>query len=404
MAKSSKGKTVNLAMIGCGGIAGAHLRSYGELWQKGETRFRIVATVDNAKERAQSMAAQISGQTGDPVNAYTTIDQLLESEKNLDGADICSPHGLHHVHACQLMDGGINILCEKPIGITVKATKKIIASAKKNKKIAATAEQCRRSIGQRTIHWAFNQSGLLGEPRMWFAASAKWQDPNNIPTWHWRVDRRLGGCGMAMDSGAHWVDTMRYWFGEVDSVYARVEQIEKRPHQKGKQRVPDAREDFWTSIFNFKSGVIGTWSWTISAPGKEFTQLTLTGSKGCIQDSDIFHPAAFQAKGECHLVDGTSYSFPKLQNMFLDSLSKTQQDRLFPYGITSGMTLELWDFIDALSTGRNVEIDAEEGLRSKTVSEAIYESGKCGQVVKINDVLRGKVNAYQKDLDQYWKL
>ena len=40
----------------------------------------------------------------------------------------------------------------------------------------------------------------------------------------------------------------------------------------------------------------------------------------------------------------------------------------------------------------------------KAVSEAVYESGKCGQVVKVKDVLSGKVNAYQKDVDRMWKL
>jgi hypothetical protein len=66
--------------------------------------------------------------------------------------------------------------------------------------------------------------------------------------------------------------------------------------------------------------------------------------------------------------------------------------------------LELWDFIDGLSTGRDVEIDVEEGLRSKAVSEAVYESGTCGQVVKVADVLKGKVDAYQRDVDRAWKL
>ncbi len=401
---TKSGKVVNLAMVGCGGMAGAHLSGYEELWRKGEKRFRIVATVDEVEERAQAFARRIKQNMGWEVATYKSVDQLLNHQAELDGADICSPHGLHHVLACQLMEGGVNVLVEKPIGITVKASKKIIATAKKCKKVAATAEQCRRSLGQRTIHWAFNQSGMMGAPRFWFAVSAGWQDPAQIPNWHWRVDRHLGGCGMVMDSGAHWVDTMRYWFGEIDSVYARVEQLDKRPHRKGEQLVDDAREDFWTSIFNFKSGVIGTWSWTIAAPGKGFTQLTLSGQKGTLVDSDIFHPAAFQARGECQLVDGTTYNMPKLQQLYLETLSKKAKDRLFPYGITNGTFLELWDFIDALSTGRKVEIDAEEGLRSKAVSEAIYESGLSRQVVKVADVLSGKVNAYQRDVDKYWKL
>ena len=46
MSKTKKGEVVQLAMVGCGGMAGAHLRGYEELLEKGETRFRIVAAVD----------------------------------------------------------------------------------------------------------------------------------------------------------------------------------------------------------------------------------------------------------------------------------------------------------------------------------------------------------------------
>lgn len=53
MAKK-KGNTVNLAIVGCGGMAGAHLNGYEELARRGETRFRIVGAVDAAKERADA--------------------------------------------------------------------------------------------------------------------------------------------------------------------------------------------------------------------------------------------------------------------------------------------------------------------------------------------------------------
>ena len=116
-------KTINLAMIGCGGIAGAHLRRYMDLIKAGEDRFRIVAAVDTAPDRARGFATSINAATGWEVSSFKTIDQLLNSGLAIDGADICGPHGLHHVMACDLLNGGVNIICEKPIGITVKATK-----------------------------------------------------------------------------------------------------------------------------------------------------------------------------------------------------------------------------------------------------------------------------------------
>ena len=215
-------------------------------------RFRIVATVDSDFDRATACADQISGKTGWRVTPYRAVEHLLNSETDLDGADICSPHGLHHVLACELLAGGVHILCEKPIGVTVKATQKIIAAAKRHNRIAANAEQCRRSIGQRTIYWAFH-SGLLGDPRLWYAIKSGWQDPSDHPDWHWRVDRKLGGVrdgdGQRRALGRY--HALLVW--EIDSVYARVEQLEARPHQKDDRLVRDAREDFWTSIFNLQT-------------------------------------------------------------------------------------------------------------------------------------------------------
>ena len=139
---ATKQKVINLAMVGCGGMAGAHLNGYQELLQRGEKRFRIVAAVDAALDRARGFAERIEGFAGWPVNTYASGEQLLNSETDLDGADICSPHGLHHVLACELLAGGVNVLVEKPIGITVRASKKIIQAARRNKRVAATAEQC----------------------------------------------------------------------------------------------------------------------------------------------------------------------------------------------------------------------------------------------------------------------
>ena len=76
-------RTVDLAIIGCGGITGAHLRRYRELHAAGESRFRIVATVDNALPRAKSFAADIaSNQAGrftptSPLPTSSTVDTRL---------------------------------------------------------------------------------------------------------------------------------------------------------------------------------------------------------------------------------------------------------------------------------------------------------------------------------------
>ena len=61
MNETKKGEVVQLAMVGCGGMAGAHLRGYEELLEKGETRFRIVAAVDEVPARAEDLPRGSTG-------------------------------------------------------------------------------------------------------------------------------------------------------------------------------------------------------------------------------------------------------------------------------------------------------------------------------------------------------
>jgi hypothetical protein len=77
MAAEKKGKIINWAMVGCGGMVGAHWNGYQELLNKGETRLRIVAAVDEALGRAKGFAECLEGFSGQKVNADKNPAQLL---------------------------------------------------------------------------------------------------------------------------------------------------------------------------------------------------------------------------------------------------------------------------------------------------------------------------------------
>ncbi|MGQ9691536.1 MAG: Gfo/Idh/MocA family protein [Thermoproteota archaeon] len=57
-----------------------------------------------------------------------------------------------------------------------------------------------------------NEAKLLGTPRIFYAIHAGWEDPLKPRNWHWRVDKMLSGGGLVMDSGAHFCDSIRYFF------------------------------------------------------------------------------------------------------------------------------------------------------------------------------------------------
>ena len=52
--------------------------------------------------------------------------------------------------------------------------------------------------------------------------------------------------------------------------------------------------------------------------------------------------------------------------------------------------------------GRPPEIDGEQGMRAKAIALTIYESSATGQVVRVQDILEGKVDAYQGPINARW--
>jgi UDP-N-acetyl-2-amino-2-deoxyglucuronate dehydrogenase len=392
-------KNLKLAIVGCGGMAHGHLNGYMRIKEKEPGKFMFAAMCDPVAERAQKFADEAAQTQDSAPKVYTDLDEMLKNE-DLDAADICSRHSDHHVNGIACLDAGVNIMIEKPFGVTIKASKLIIEAAKRNGKIAATAENIRRGLSQRTAHWLINERKMIGEPRMFFSQMAAWRAPEP-GNWHWRLDHMLGGGGMVMDSGAHFCDTLRFLFGDVDTVYAEVEQLEDRKANKEGQLVRNDQEDTWAATITFKSGLIGLWTCTWSAPGHSFTKVVYYGSEGSLLDQgDIFHGPREGA--EVILKDGKTMPMAELQKEFLESLGEEKRNRLFPHGFMDGVTIECYDLLDAIENDRQPEVTGEVGMKAKTICESIFESGFSGQAVKYDDVLAGKVDAYQRPIDEHW--
>jgi len=396
---------VRLAMIGCGGMAGGHLRGYQTLAQKGMKSFTIVACCDTNEENARKFADTAAEFQSARPAVYTDYEEALAKER-ITAADICTPHGLHHTIGVACMEAGADVLIEKPIGITVRASRLIAETADKLGRIAATAENIRRSLGQRAIRWAINDKKIIGELRSFFSQGSGYSPfPGDAPPFRWRIQKLLSGGLMVMDSGAHFVDSLRYFFGDLERAYAELRLFEpaRFTDARGKDVVSDC-EDTWTAILTFKSGLVGTWSWSNVQPGHSYRNVLYYGSEGSIRDTgDVFH--GFQSLGgEVMFRDGKTMSVSDLAIEFLLSLSDDQKEQLFPYGITNGVTLECWDFVDACTKRRKPDVDAWDGLKAKAISETVYESAAAGKAIAFDDVVACKVEKYQGPINKRWGL
>ena len=88
--------------------------------------------------------------------------------------------------------------------------------------------------------------------------------------WHWLVDANAGG-GMLGALGAHFVDSLRWWFGEISEV-AGASSVSAPTVRAGGNLLHADAEDTFAMLLRFASGAIGniicsTTAW--HGPGEE---------------------------------------------------------------------------------------------------------------------------------------
>ena len=161
-------------------------------------------------------------------------------------------------------------------------------------------------------------------------------------------------------------------------------------------------EDEWHAVITFAGGVRLTWTFCRLCPGEDTRYGKYYGSKGMMSDQGFsFHP--FQGGGEAVLADGTVVTQEQISQEYLASLTQGQKDALFPYGAEDGFSIEVYDFVRAVATGKPPEMDGHAGLQAKALCIACYEAATLGEPVRFDDVLAGTITTYQDPIDEYWQ-
>ena len=121
---------IGFGIIGAGTIAPTHAKAIAATADA-----RLVCVCDVIEQKARALAEEYQAQ-------YTTdLDEMLARD-DIQTVCVCTPSGLHHVHALAAAEAGKHILCEKPMDITLQAIDEMIQAAEENKvKLAAVFQQ-----------------------------------------------------------------------------------------------------------------------------------------------------------------------------------------------------------------------------------------------------------------------
>jgi len=402
---------IRLGLIGCGSVVkNSHVEAYREILARDPNVFEVVATCDAQEERARNIADQIAVfQRERNPKVYTDYRRMLEAESP-DAVSIAVPHFAHHEVGIYALNAGVHVLVEKPFAITIKAGQKMIDAAERKGRVLACVHPVRRKVASRIIHWIVNKARLIGEPRFFFYQRV-WNTRGVLVGTPWRYQKIQAGGGWVFDGEVHYVDFLRMVFSEVTEVYAKIKNFEAIRYldlEKLTNPVPSDVEDVAFATLTFKSGLIGFLAWSNVATGeanviiKEPLLERYYGSEASIDYTG--YGRNIPEKIEIRNKDGTRIFHDELQKRFMDSLSQEEKNRLFPLGITNFYAISFYDFLDSIVNRRSPEVSGREALASQAICEAIYESSIKGQAVSVKDVLEGRIDTYQREINEHWKI
>lgn len=405
--------SVPICLVGCGGMGSRHVQGFAALQRSGLSNVELVAVCDVRQDNAERVAAEAEAALGRRPKIHLSIADAL-ADKSIVAFDVVTEAFSHLSVVKPALEAGRHVLCEKPLALTVRSCRALIDAAKRGGAVLATAENYRRDPTNRLAK-AVIDSGLLGPIHLMVQTMIGGSDRIIITPWRHFKDK--GAIGL--DMGAHLTDIVQYYFGDFDSVYGKAfiaEPIRRRQEKPEMQteaylkrflEIPEqitaTGEDSFVATYRMASGLPVQMAYVASGPGKGWTQRSVHGRNGSLE---IFNDRTGKAP-ILHTADGdlTGRALADKVGFRLDALT----EKLYgpdiayekPWGETDAglLAIEIHDFAGAILEGRPPEVDGWGGLTAVASVLAAYESGLSGKAVTMDDVIEGRVSAYQDDID-----
>ncbi|MFO7946292.1 MAG: Gfo/Idh/MocA family oxidoreductase [Armatimonadota bacterium] len=320
------GQTVRLGVIGCGNIAGSHLRAINEIPQ-----IEIVAAADINEERAESFAQQAGAKAH-----FTDWREMLQ-EVELDAIDQCTPHTLHLEPTVAAAERGIHVFTEKPMATELTECDAMIAACE-DAGVVLMVGQVLRFRDPHTEARRLIDDGRIGE--VTHVIRRRWGFTKESSMQPWSVNPDLAGSWVLYGFGSHAADLV-LWItrSEAHRVFAMARQTNP---------IWDDVDDI-DMQYELSNGAIALQSHSMNSRQRAW-DLSVIGTE------DSLH-----INGETIICGDEEITVP-----------------LQEYG---GMKEQLTEFADAITEGREPEASGRDCRRTYALLEAARISMRTGQIV-----------------------
>lgn len=181
------------AIIGFGEVVKkAHVPAFADHKES----FEIIAVVDTNLETLNQAEKYFPNAA-----KYSSLEELLTNEKNLDFVDIASPPMIHAKLIKQVLNANLHVLCEKPLVLDTQEFEEIKKLSTEKNLCLFTVHNWKNSPQMLKIKEILD-SNVLGNIHYGEFHTLR-QRPSISSLKGWRKDPKLSGGGILIDHGWH---------------------------------------------------------------------------------------------------------------------------------------------------------------------------------------------------------
>ena len=404
-----------LCLVGCGGMGHRHILAYKELEESGIGNIELMAVCDLNPKNADLGKREIERLFARTPLVFTDLDEAL-AHPDIAAIDVATDPSFHHQVAVPALEAGKHVLCEKPLGITIRACQAMIAAAEQSGAVLATAENLRRDPPNRLAR-AILDHGLLGDPYLMVHNSLGGNNKMIITPWRHLKDKGAIGLDMAV----HYTDIVQYYMGEFEQIYGPgwiVEPVRYKPDDSGLKlesyverlkTFPDSieatGEDSVFAMYKMKSGAMVQFAYAGAGLGSSGFERSVHGRLGA-----LYAPGDRNGRPVILRLEGQELQGEEILSLLPDFQLSEITERLFGEKVVTyeldfppvdakHMAIEMHDFGEAILKGTTPEVDGPLGMAAVAAIYGAYESILAGRAVSMDEVLSGQVRAYQEEID-----
>ena len=282
---------------------------------------------------------------------YTSIDNLLAKEVDIDVVNICVPNGLHAEFALKALDSKKHVVIEKPMALSKWDAEQVLSRSLEVGCHVFCVMQNRYSPPSVWLKDVV-ESGILG-PIYSVQLNCFWnRDERYYKAGNWHGDAQMDG-GTLYTQFSHFVDIMYWLFGDITNIKGSF-------HDFNHQSLT-AFEDSGTVLFDFIKGGAGCLNYSTAVWDKNLeSSLTIIAQNGSIK-------VAGQYMNEVEYCHIKNYVMPEL------APSNPPNDYGAYKGSAQNHHYVIQNVIDKLCGNALIATNALDGLKVVDIIERIYK-------------------------------